>query len=150
MRRVLALLFLSLLLPAALAAPAAELASPDGHLRVQIDFDKDGRALYAVTRDGQAVIAPSQLGFLLADTRKLDRGFAIESQSQREFDETWEQPWGEQRFIRNRYHELHLVLRERESLRRRLEYEYGSSLESDIIQHVGWTIYRLYDLLRRG
>jgi len=121
MRRILTLLVLSLLLPAGWAAPAAELVSPDGHLRVQVDFDKDGRALYAVMRDGQAVIAPSQLGFLLADTRKLDRGFMLESQSQRDFDETWEQPWGEQRFIRNRYRELHLVLRESENLQRHIE-----------------------------
>ena len=112
---------IALAAPAAPAASAAGIASPDGHLQLQIDFDKDGRARYAVARDGQALIAPSQLGFLLADARKLDRGFAIESQSQREFDETWEQPWGEQRFIRNRYRELHLVLRESENLRRRLE-----------------------------
>ncbi|MBV8503674.1 MAG: glycoside hydrolase family 97 protein [Paucibacter sp.] len=114
----LALALLSLL---AGAAPVAELASPDGRNHLRLDIDKDGRALWSVQRDGKPLIEPSRLGFLLTDARKLERGFELEAAATREFDETWEQPWGEQRFIRNHYRELSVGLREREGLRRRLE-----------------------------
>ncbi|MDM4766772.1 glycoside hydrolase family 97 protein [Pelomonas sp. SE-A7] len=114
-------LVLALVGTAALAAPAVELKSPDGRLSIAVSLDRDGRASYSVSRLGKPLIAPSSLGFLLADAPKLDRGFALESRTAAtEHDERWEQPWGEQQFIRNRYKELDLVLREQEGLQRRL------------------------------
>ncbi|XHS78726.1 glycoside hydrolase family 97 protein [Burkholderiaceae bacterium UC74_6] len=103
------------------AETVARVASPDGRTEARIEIDKDGRAAWAVDRDRRAVIAPSRLGFVLSDVRKLERNFMLESSSTRDFDETWEQPWGEQRFIRNHYRELAVVLREREAPQRRME-----------------------------
>lgn len=120
---------LSLILCAALSlvsclARAGEIArveSPTGVLSVVVALDGDGRAAYSVLRHGQPVIAPSRLGFLLTDAPKLDRNFALAGASTRSFDETWEQPWGERRFVRNRFNELRVSLKESKNLRRGLD-----------------------------
>ncbi len=63
---------------------------------------------------------PRDLGFQLRDGR-LDRDLAVLSQASRTFDETWEQPWGERRFIRNHYSELSVSLGERGGSKRRFD-----------------------------
>ena len=84
----------------------AEIASPDGTLAVSVTLDPDGRPGYAISRRGAAVIAESRLGFILANAPKLERGFRIAGTERRSTDETWEQPWGERRFVRDRCNEL--------------------------------------------
>jgi len=118
--RLFALTVLSLPLTA-LAAPPARVSSPDGRIMVELDSDPDGRPTYAVQRDGKPLLAPSRLGFLLVDTPKLDRAIAVTAPRTRTFDETWEQPWGERRRIRNHYNELRVTLAENAKPRRHLE-----------------------------
>ncbi len=94
-----------------LASPAraetvASIASPDKNLRVELDIT-EGRLGYRVLRFGEPVIATSRLGFQLRGSEKFDRNMTLTSQSSHSFDETWEQPWGERRYIRNHYNELH-------------------------------------------
>lgn len=101
-------LFLSLLLagvPLAQAADLASIRSPGNVLTVTLESQHEGRLAYRVERKGEAVIAPSRLGFLLGDGR-LERNIILTGQSRRSFDETWEQPWGERRLTRNHYNEL--------------------------------------------
>jgi alpha-glucosidase len=88
------------------AATVARISSPGDVLTVTLEINDEGRPGYTVTRLGKPVIAESRLGFLLADAPKLERNFALASASTRSFDDTWEQPWGEWRFIRNHYNEL--------------------------------------------
>ncbi|HEX8233639.1 MAG TPA: glycoside hydrolase family 97 protein [Caulobacteraceae bacterium] len=121
MIRWLVALWIAFVAAPALAAPAATASSPGGVLSVELAFDGDGRATYAVTRMRRLVIAPSHLGFLLADARKLDRNLELTGQESRSFDETWEQPWGERRFVRNNYNELRAHLAERGGLKRRFD-----------------------------
>ena len=85
------------------AGPGPRVASPDGSIVVELSTDNDGRPAYAVSRKGQPVITPSRLGFLLLDAPKFERNIEIVQPRTRAFDETWEQPWGERRFIRNHY-----------------------------------------------
>ena len=118
--RLFALTVLSLPL-AVIAAPAARVASPDGRIVVELDSDPDGRPTYAVQRDGKPLLAPSRLGFLLVDTPKLERAIAGTAPRTRSFDETWEQPWGERRRIRNHYNELRVTLAENAKPRRHLD-----------------------------
>jgi alpha-glucosidase len=105
----------------ALAEPLARVASPDGANIVEIEINGEGRASYSVSRGGQAVIAPSRLGFLLVDAPKIERNLALTAQYARRFDEAWEQPWGEQRRIRNRYNELRFTLTEQTGQRRSID-----------------------------
>ncbi|UBB26128.1 glycoside hydrolase family 97 protein [Pseudoxanthomonas japonensis] len=118
--RLFALTVLSLPLTA-LAAPPVRVSSPDGRIVVELDSDPDGRPTYAVQRDGKPLLAPSRLGVLLVDTPKLDRAIAVTAPRTRSFDETWEQPWGERRRIRNHYNELRVTLAENAKPRRHLD-----------------------------
>jgi len=95
------------------AAPGPRVASPDGSIVVELSTDNDGRPAYAVSRKGQPVISSSRLGFLLLDAPKFERNIEIVQPRTRTFDETWEQPWGERRFIRNHYNELTVTLKEK-------------------------------------
>ena len=113
MHRFLIPLFVLLSSAAAHAAPGPRVASPDGTIVVELATDNDGRPAYAVSRKGQPVIASSRLGFLLLDAPKFERNIEIVQPRTRTFDETWEQPWGERRFIRNHYNELTVTLKEK-------------------------------------
>lgn len=98
----------------ALAAPlsAAEVSSPDGRIVVQLDVDNEGKAFYRVDRDGEPLIADSVLGFTFTDAETMRRNFAIESEARTSHDDTWEQPWGERRYVRDHYNELVVTFRE--------------------------------------
>jgi alpha-glucosidase len=101
--------------------PPVTLASPGGVLHVTVGVDEQGRPEYTVSRQGRAVIAPSRLGFLLVDRPKLERNFEVVAPRTRSVDETWEQPWGERRYVRNRHNELRVTLRETRPPERRLD-----------------------------
>ncbi len=81
------------------------LTSPDGTLEVIIDQD-NRHLLYRVNRDGLSVINRSKLGFIVSDGLQLGKGAEATSRHTSSFDETWEQPWGETRFVRNHYNQL--------------------------------------------
>ena len=92
--------------------------SPDGKIAVALTTDGDGRAVYTVTRNGKTIIAPSRLGFLFTDVAKIDRRLEVTGSEVRDFDQTWNQPWGEWATIRNHYRELKVRLRETTALAR--------------------------------
>lgn len=92
--------------------------SPDGKIAVALTTDGDGRAVYTVTRGGKTIIAPSRLGFLFTDVAKIDRRLEVTGSEVRDFDQTWNQPWGEWASIRNHYRELKVHLRETTALAR--------------------------------
>jgi alpha-glucosidase len=115
-------ILLALLCTTAVAqqAPApqpGEVLSPGKVLRVVVTRDGDGRMEYSISRNagaGQwtAVVAPSRLGFILADSEKLDRNFTVLEPRFKTVDETWEQPWGERRRVRNHYQEMYVPLKQ--------------------------------------
>ncbi len=118
---LLVLAFAALCSPALAQAPSrpvVSVSSPDGALTVSVTTDGDGRPSYAVSRLGRPVIAPSRLGFILTDAPKLERGLAVTAEAPTDHDDTWEQPWGERRFVRNHYSELRVHLRETTALAR--------------------------------
>jgi len=106
---------LSLSLVAAPEVAAKDIAavdSPEGVLRVTVSLNGEGRVAYRVDRKGVPVVRESRLGFILADAPKLERNFVLVGSDRRSADTTWEQPWGERRFVRDRHNELRVRLRE--------------------------------------
>lgn len=102
----------------AVAQAAPHATSPDGSIAVDVTSDGDGRVLYSISRNGKPIIAPSRLGFLFTDVAKLDRAIAVTGEETRDFDETWQQPWGEWSSIRNHYRELQVHFKETKGLGR--------------------------------
>ena len=98
---------------AASPPPMAQACSPGNVLCVEVTTDNDGRPSYAVLRDGRPVIAPSRLGMMFTHVPKFERNLEIASQARDSVDQTWEQPWGERREIRNHYNQLTVTLREK-------------------------------------
>ena len=80
--------------------------SPDHGLAVKVTADAGGKLSYEVDRNGAVLIAPSRLGFLLANAKQMDSHFSLETVETSTHDDTWEQPWGERRYVRDHYNEL--------------------------------------------
>lgn len=99
-----------------------EVSSPGGVLSVRIGFGvaniDTGIPTYEVRRFGRAVVSPSKLGFRLADAPILAPDMAVTQVERRSVDNTWEQPWGEKRFIRNHFNELAITFTETTALKR--------------------------------
>ncbi len=93
------------------AENAPSVTSPDGKIRVTFSLEQ-GVPTYAVSRARQEIIKPSKLGFVFKDDPSLSQNLAMTRVERRSFDETWEQPWGEVRQIRNHYNELRVYLQE--------------------------------------
>ncbi|HEX7930871.1 MAG TPA: glycoside hydrolase family 97 catalytic domain-containing protein, partial [Sphingomicrobium sp.] len=98
----------------------ASVKSPSGTLKVDVTLNPEGRVGYDVSRKGKPVINESRLGFLFTDAPEMLRNFAFAGQSMRSFDETWNQPWGEYRTIRNHYNELTVSFDEKNWDKRRM------------------------------
>ena len=59
----------------------------------------------------------SRLGFILADQPKLERNFVVSGVERRAFDDKWEQPWGERRFVRDHGNEMRVRFTETDHAR---------------------------------
>jgi alpha-glucosidase len=98
----------------------ASAASPSGTIKVNVTLNGEGRVGYMVSRLGKPVIAESRLGFLFTDAPEMLRNFALANTSTTSFDQSWDEPWGEYRTIRNRYTELTASFDEKNWLKRRM------------------------------
>jgi alpha-glucosidase len=96
----------------------AKLDSPGKVLTVSVQVSNDGRLSYQVERKGALLIAPSRLGFVLASGMPLDGGFGLDKKLVTDHDATWEQPWGERRFVRNNYRQLQLDVSQKKNGRK--------------------------------
>ncbi|GAB4376182.1 MAG: glycoside hydrolase family 97 protein [Calditrichia bacterium] len=94
-------------------------SSPDGKIKATF-FLKNNQPYYQLSRSGRVIIHPSKLGFILKDNDPFYQNMQVAASARRSFDETWEQPWGEVRRIRNHYNELQVDLQEISGKRRQL------------------------------
>ena len=91
-------------------SPKTVVTSPDGTVAVRFSLDASGVPSYQVEVDGKPFLEPSVLG-LLSDDANLDRGFSLVSSRVSSFQETWHQPWGENKEVTDRHKELALHLK---------------------------------------
>ncbi|MGH8240797.1 MAG: glycoside hydrolase family 97 N-terminal domain-containing protein, partial [Steroidobacteraceae bacterium] len=104
----------------AAAETLGTVSSPGNVLSVNVTVNDEGRPGYSIARGGRQIVNESRLGFLLTDAPKLERNFRGDGVQTRSVDETWEQPWGERRYVRNRYNELRVRLIEKNPPQRAL------------------------------
>ena len=99
------------------------LKSPDGKNSIQFDL-VEGVPFYSVKHGEKTIIHPSKMGFIFKNNDHFDSSFELITSNVSGFDETWEQVWGEKRFIRNQYNQLSVVLQEKQGEKRQLEIEF--------------------------
>ena len=81
--------------------------SPDG--RIELSFSNDGgMPVYAVSVDGRDLISPSALGVVASNWKYSTVGDVTVARDSH--DETWQQPWGENKMCLNRYNEMTVAL----------------------------------------
>ena len=129
---------------------AEQVTSPDGRLVLTTGV-KGGQPFYRVARGAEPIIDTSWLGFRLGDGL-LAKDMKLVGTSRQTHDETWQQPWGEVREIRNHYHELTLRLRETKGQRRRLNiifrvFNDGFGFRYEFPQQTGLTDFQIMDEL---
>lgn len=107
--RILAGLLLPTLFFAACTPSAPEAVSPDGNIAVTVNLDDKGAARYSITAYGEPVVLPSALGMEARETNLAD-GFAVKRVRRNAHDETWTQPWGENKLNRDRHNEMAVEL----------------------------------------
>ena len=94
--------------------------SPDGRLCFLLTTI-EGAAAYSVERDGNPVIEPSKLGFMLRGAGKWGSAIELGKAVKSSVDETWEQPWGESRLVVNRYNEMRVPMVEQQKTKRSID-----------------------------
>lgn len=85
------------------------ISSPGNEVKIDF-FLTSGTPGYAVKYHNTGVVDSSKLGFKIKNIPSLGQNLSIVSVDSSAFDETWEQPWGEERYIRNNYKELAIKL----------------------------------------
>ena len=115
----------SVCVPSLSAAPAGKKAqiemsvtSPENKISLVFSLT-DGMPSYAVNFKQRPVILSSALGFELKDGA-MKTNFTLLDARKSSKDETWTQPWGEQREVRNHYNELVATLQQAGGQRRKL------------------------------
>ena len=86
----------------------------------------EGKIFYSVYQGNKKVISQSQLGIKFKNGVSLTNNFNLISINNNKVDETWEQPWGENKFIRNNYAESIISLKSNDNF----------NYETDIIVRV--------------
>jgi alpha-glucosidase len=85
---------------------ASEVRSPDGRIAVTVNVDEGGVPQYSTSYQGAEIMPAAKLGIRFEAQPAFDAGFRVAGTAAASHDETWEQPWGERRFVRDRHNEL--------------------------------------------
>lgn len=124
-----------------------DLTSPDGEINVSFSLNQDGVPHYQVSAYGQAVINESALG-LEAEQADLSQGFAITKVRRGAKDEQWEQPWGENKVMRDNHREMAVEMENGQGVKLTLRfkafddgigyrYEYDATAVADSLTIIG-------------
>ncbi len=125
------------------AAEPLTLASPDGNLKVTFELKTNPqpylpgeRAYYRVSYLGKPVLDDSPLGLDFIDQPAMDRDFEVLRTAHDTHDETWENPFGTQRQVRNHYAEMTVSLREKTAPGRRVDVVFRAYNEGVAFRYV--------------
>lgn len=109
MRAVVRGLLAALAVFAAAAVHAATVTSPDNLIAFDLDVDEQGVPHYEIAYDGEPVVRRSRLGLRYRQGASPDAGLVLADSEFSRHDDTWEQPWGQRRYVRDHYHERRYV-----------------------------------------
>lgn len=115
------ILAIGILVPALSCAQTFKLTSPDQDIELMIDHQQDTLS-YQVLYQGQPVLDKSALGMTTKTLGHLFTDAQIDVVKQTSNDDTWTQPWGEEKHIRNHYNELLLTIKNKQALTTQLAF----------------------------
>ena len=110
-----------LLVTCVASAQAADVRSPDGRTVVTVDVGERGIPQLAMSHDGVPAMPAGALGFRFRTQPAFDRGYRVAASRTAAHDDTWEQPWGERRTVRDHYNELVVTFESAEGAARRFD-----------------------------
>jgi alpha-glucosidase len=88
------------------------ISSPDERIGFSISTNDKGWLVYSVVFGDETVVAESRLGLRFRAHQGFDEGFEIHGTTRKSNDDTWEQPWGERRLVRDLHNELTVSLKD--------------------------------------
>lgn len=91
--------------------------SPDGKIVFETGISNE-RLSYKVSKGGISILKNSNLGFKLKDS-EIDKNLEITNVKYSKYDESWDQPWGEEVTVRNNYQQMQIFVQEKENLKRK-------------------------------
>ena len=94
------------------AQKAYKISSPEKNNILVFELTKSGQPQYQLTSNGKSIIEPSLLGFEFQENKKMTDGFKVISTEEKTVNETWEQPWGEFKKIKDNHNQLVVHLQE--------------------------------------
>ncbi|WP_276381369.1 glycoside hydrolase family 97 protein [Flavobacterium sp. H4147] len=89
-----------------------KISSPGKVAELIFELTPSGQPQYSFSSNGKSVIEPSLMGFEFQEIQKMTDGFEVVSTEEKSADETWEQPWGEFKKVRDHHNELIVHLKE--------------------------------------
>jgi glucan 1,4-alpha-glucosidase len=118
------------------------LNSPSNINTVHFFLNHAGEACYTVNHKEELIIDTSTLGFDFEGAPAIRSGLSIVKSRATELNETWEMPWGEQRFVENNYKELVIELAEKEAPKRHFNvyfkaYDDGIAFRYELLAQPG-------------
>lgn len=123
--------FLLVLLGLSAYGRNTDVYSPDRKVQLSFSLTEEGAPRYSVRRNGQSVLLPSPLGYILSVECKeqraeldLGKSFRILSTDHTSHDETWETTWGEEQYITDQHNQLTVHL------------EHSSGIRMDVVFRV--------------
>ena len=134
--KITTLLLLPLLFLACTGDPNKQMiSSPENANTIMFEL-VDGVPTYSVMHGTTQVLNSSKMGFEFKNQPAMRSGFEIVNVEKTSFDETWEQVWGEKRYIRNNYNQLSVTLQEQEGEQRKIEIQFRAYDDGIALRYV--------------
>lgn len=112
MKKIFVVLLVSLGIMSCKTKNKLKIASPNEKIEVFVDV-KNGAVTYTVKFKDSILIEPSNLGYLLKNSKPMSGNFLIDSYKITSSNTTWIQVWGENKIISDNYNQLAVSLQEK-------------------------------------
>lgn len=118
LKKVLSIYFLFILFHSCSTKEESKIIqSPNGDLVLNFKLNK-GVPYYNLSFKDKKIIENSKLGFLIEGAKDLASDFTITKTETSSIDTIWEQVWGEERYVKEKYNLLEITLQEKQDLKR--------------------------------
>jgi len=128
----------------------SSVSSPDGNIVFSLTIDPMGKPRYTVKRGPEIVVADSRLGLRFKTRAGFDEGLRLMGATSNSHEETWEQPWGERRLVRDHHKELLLQFADEDNRRFDLRvrvFDDGLGFRYEVPEQTGFDTVNIVDEL---